>query len=127
MEELYSKLQKDPYANLLGIKVEKVEQGYSLCSVIITESMLNFLGLPHGGLMFSLADVAFSAASNSDYSPSFALDVSGSFMKPAKVGERITSEATLIHTTKRTGVYKMEVKKENDLLAIFHGTVFRKV
>ena len=127
MDELLSKLRSDPYAKFLGIKVEKLEKGYSLCSITITEDMKNFVGLIHGGLIFSLADVAFSAASNSDYSPSFALDVSGSFIKSPDIGDKITSEAKLVHTTKRTGIYRMEVKKNNELLAIFNGTVFRKV
>ena len=71
MEELISRLKKDPYVNFLGIRIEKVTKGYSLCSIIITEDMLNFLGFVHGGLIFSLADTAFSAASNSDYLPSY--------------------------------------------------------
>jgi acyl-CoA thioesterase len=127
MNDLLQKVKNDPYANFLGIRIEKLEKGRAVCSVIITEKMLNFVGLIHGGLIFSLADVAFSAASNSDHSPSFALDVSGSFLQSAAVGDTITSEATLIHTTKRTGVYRMDVRKNGELMATFNGTVFRKV
>ena len=89
--------------------------------------MLNFLGFVHGGLIFSLADAAFSAASNKDYSPSFALDVMGSFMKTAAVGDTVTAVAKLVHTTKRTGIYRMNVRNGDELLATFNGTVFRKV
>ncbi len=127
MNNSIEKILKDPYADFLGIIIEKAEKGYSLCSLEITENMLNFLGAIHGGLIFSLADVAFSAASNSDHLPSFALDISGSFLKTAKVGDMIYAEAELIHTTKRTGLYKMEVRKKSELIAMFNGTVFRKV
>lgn len=127
MNELLRKIQTDPYANLLGITIEKLEKGSALCSVTISEDMLNFVGLVHGGLVFSLADVAFSAASNSDHHPSIALDVSGSFLRTASVGDTITAEATLVHSTKRTGLYRMEVKKNGELMATFNGTVFRKV
>ena len=127
MKELIEKVRKDPYSNYLGINIEKITKGYSLCSIVITEYMLNFLGLVHGGMVFSLADVAFSAASNSDHMPSYALDVSGTFLKTADVGDRITAEAKLIHTTKRTGLYRIEVRRNEELIAIFHGTVFRKV
>jgi acyl-CoA thioesterase len=127
MNDLFHKVKADPYANFLGINIDKLEKGYSLCSVVITEAMLNFVGLVHGGLIFSLADVAFSAASNSDHSPSYALDVSGSFLKSADVGDSIIAEARLVHTTKRTGLYRMEVKKNGELIATFNGTVFRKV
>ena len=127
MNDITEKIANDPYVRFLGINIDKVEKGYASCSVTITENMFNFIGLVHGGLIFSLADVAFSAASNSDYLPSYALDVSGSFLKTAKIGDVIVAEARLIHTTKRTGVYRMNVLNNNELIATFNGTVFRKV
>lgn len=127
MNDITQKLLKDPFICFLGISVDTVEKGYSRCSVVIRDEMLNFNGAVHGGLIFSLADVAFSIASNSDHLPSFALDVSGSFLKTAQVGDKVVAEAKMIHTTKRTGLYRMEVFKGNELIATFNGTVFRKV
>ncbi len=127
MKEFKSKAEQDPFAMFLGITIEEVEQGRARCSIRITPDMLNFLGLVHGGLVFSLADVAFSLASNSDHTPSYALDVSGTFLKSAEVGDRITAEANMLSTTKRTGLYRMEVRKNEELIATFNGTVFRKV
>lgn len=127
MSDIAEKVKNDPYAGLLGIIVESVDEGYARCSVTVSGSMLNFLGMLHGGLVFSLADVAFSAASNRDHSPSYALDISGSFLRTAKVGDVIIAEARLIHTTRRTGVYRMDVKNGSDLMATFNGTVFRKI
>ena len=127
MNDIAEKITADPYVRLLGINIDKVEEGYALCSVTITKDMLNFLGVVHGGLIFSLADVAFSAASNSNHLPSYALNVSGSFLKTAKIDDVIVAEAKVIHTTKRTGVYRMQVLNNNELIATFNGTVFRKV
>ncbi|MBN2397785.1 MAG: PaaI family thioesterase, partial [Deltaproteobacteria bacterium] len=79
------KIRGEPYASSLGIRIDAVEEGYASCSLTVTEGMLNFLGVVHGGLIFSLADVAFSAASNSDHFPSYALDVSGSFLRAPRV------------------------------------------
>lgn len=127
MDEFLKTVRKDPWANFLGVEIEKVEKGYACCSVVIREEMLNFLGAVHGAMIFSLADVAFSAASNSDYSPSLALDVSGSFLKGAVVGDTLRAEARMLNTTKRTGLYRMDVSKNGELIATFNGTVFRKV
>ena len=127
MDDITQKILKDPFIRFLGISVDAIEKGYSRCSVVIKDEMLNFNGAVHGGLIFSLADVAFSIASNSDHLPSFALDVSGSFLKTAQVGDKVVAEAKMIHTTKRTGLYRMEVFKGNELIATFNGTVFRKV
>jgi acyl-CoA thioesterase len=127
MDDLAARVAADPYAGLLGVRVDEVRRGYAWCSVTIRPDMLNFLGMVHGGLVFSLADIAFSARSNSDHSPSYALDVSGSFLSAPRVGDEVTAEAELVHTTRRTGVYRMNVKAGGSLVATFNGTVFRKV
>jgi len=120
------KVGEEPYAASLGIRIDAVENGRAVCLVKITEKMLNFLGVAHGGLIFSLADVAFSAASNCDHFPSYALDVSGSFLRAPQVGDLVTAEARRVHSTKRTGVYRIEVTTGGKLIATFNGTVFRK-
>ena len=124
--EILKKVGEEPYAASLGIRIDAVENGRAVCLVKITEKMLNFLGVAHGGLIFSLADVAFSAASNYDHFPSYALDVSGSFLKAPQVGDLVTAEARQVHSTKRTGVYRIEVTTGGKLIATFNGTVFRK-
>jgi acyl-coenzyme A thioesterase PaaI-like protein len=43
------------------------------------------------------------------------------------VGDTLVAEARLLHTTKRTGVYRMDVFRNDELIATFNGTVFRKV
>jgi len=116
----------DPFIGFLGIAVDRAEAGHARCSITITKDMLNFHGVVHGGLLFSLADVAFSIAANCDHFPSYALDVSGSFLKTAHAGDVITAEAQVIHTTRRTGLYRMEVRNGQELMATFNGTVFRK-
>ena len=120
------KIRGEPYAGSLGIRIDTVEEGFAVCSVTITGNMLNFLGVVHGGLIFSLADVAFSAASNTDHFPSYALDVSGSFFKAPRIGDIVVAEARRVHATKRTGVYRIEVSSGGELIATFNGTVFRK-
>ena len=54
------KVGEEPYAASLGIRIDTVEEGRAVCSLIITEKMLNFLGVVHGGLIFSLADAGIS-------------------------------------------------------------------
>lgn len=126
MEEQLKKMAADPYARLLGIRLEKAEAGHAVTSLTVTPDMFNFLGVVHGGLIFSLADAAFAAASNVDHPPSFALDISGSFLRTASVGDIIRAEARQVHTTRRTGVYSMRVTCNDELIAVFNGTVFRK-
>jgi len=125
MEELINKIKLDPYLNHLGISLDDWEEGYAKCSLTVKQFMINFLGVPHGGLLFSLADAALSAASNSDHKPSYAINISGSFLSKAKINDKLTSIATRVHSTRKTGLYKMDVFLEKELLATFNGTVYR--
>lgn len=125
MTDYKTVVQTDPYANHLGICFDRVEPGFASCSLTIKEYMFNFLNVVHGGLVFSLADAAFSAASNRDHSPSYALDVSGSFLQSAKLGDMLRAEAQLVHATRRTALYRMTVLNGEDLVATFNGTVYK--
>ncbi len=125
MNDFKTQVRQDPYASHLGICFDRMEQGFAECSLTIKENMLNFLGLVHGGLVFSLADAAFSAASNHDHTPSYALDISGSFLRSARPGDTVRAEAVLVHSTRRTALYRMTVMNGNDLMATFNGTVIR--
>lgn len=125
MTDYKTLVQTDPYANHLGISFDRIETGFASCSLTIKDHMFNFLNVVHGGLVFSLADAAFSAASNRDHSPSYALDVSGSFLRTAKLGDVLRAEAQLVHATRRTALYRMTVLNGDDLVATFNGTVYK--
>jgi acyl-CoA thioesterase len=126
MKDFIEKVKNDPYAKFLGVSIDKIETGYVECSLILTENMMNFLGTPHGGLLYSLADVALSIAANNNYPPTFALDIMGTYFKPAKPGDKLVASAMEINTTKKTGHYRMEIKLNGELIATFSATVFRK-
>lgn len=102
-----------------------VGHGESECAIVITDNMLNFLGVPHGGLLFSLADAALSAASNSDHRPSYAINVSGSFLAKVRTGDKIIAKAKRVHQSHKTALYEIEVLHDANVIAKFHGTVYK--
>ncbi len=126
MKDIKELIRNDPFGKLLGITVGKIEPGYAEISLVLTENMLNFMGAPHGGVIMSLADVAFSAISNQEHFPSVALNVNCSFTSAAKVGDNLVAHAKAASATKRTANYLIEIKANNNLVAIFNGLVYRK-
>lgn len=121
-------IHKDPFANLLGATIEAVEPGYSLVSLVVTESMLNFHGMTHGGLVFSLGDIAFAAASNSHGQTALALNVAVSFLRATGVGDHLVAEAKEVHLGGATALYDIVVTEKNSqqLVAKSQATVYRK-
>ena len=125
MDDLRKKILKDPYLNFLGIELIELSNGQASCSLSLSKNMLNFMGVPHGGLLFSLADAALSAASNSDHYPSYAIEVNGSFLTKVSIGDTLIAKADRIHQTHKTAVYKMEIFHQEKIVSVFRGTVYR--
>lgn len=48
-----------------GVVIEAVEQQFARCSLTIGPGLRNAMGAVMGGVMFTLADLAFAAAANS--------------------------------------------------------------
>jgi acyl-CoA thioesterase len=127
VDRIRQHINQDPFARFLGIELLELCEGYSRVAMTVEEHMLNFHGIPHGGVIFSLADAAFAAASNSHGQPAVALNVSISFLATAPVGARLYAEASEESLTRRTALYRLAVTAEDGtLVALCHGTVYRK-
>lgn len=126
LNKILDKVRNDSYANTLGIKVLEIAEGYAKASLTVGENMLNFHGVAHGGLIASLADVAFAAASNSHNRKAVALALSISYRRPVKAGETLVAEAFEESLGERTALYKIVVRNsKGDLVASCQGLVYR--
>jgi acyl-CoA thioesterase len=127
MQQLMLRFRQNPYAELLGIELLEVKPGYSRVSMLVRDDMVNFNGIPHGGAIFSLADEAFGAASNSHGQVAVALNIEISYLKMVQVGVKLIAEATEEHLGNRTALYHITVSTdEGELIASCHGIVYRK-
>ena len=127
LEQILQHMAQDPFARFLGIELLELCEGYSKTALVVKDHMLNFYGLPHGGVIFSLADAAFAAACNSYGQVAVALHVDISFLDAVQVGTRLIAEAVEEHLGGRTGLYRLTVTKEDGtLVALAHGTAYRK-
>ena len=121
-------IQRDPFANLLGAEVEILSPGHSRVMLTTTAEMANFHGIIHGGVIFSLSDIAFAAASNSHGQTAVALTVGINFLKACEPGDRLVAEAVEQHAGGRTALYDITVKDERtgELVAKSQDLVYRK-
>ena len=117
----------DPFARCLGIELVEAGPGYSTVAMRVREEMLNSHDTAHGGVVFSLADAAFAAASNSHGPLAVALEISINYVAPARLGERLLAEAREESLWRRIGVYRLQVTKEDGtLVAVAQATAYRK-
>lgn len=111
--ELRARIQSDPWARSLGIEYLDLRKGYCRVSLTLQSHMVNFQGYPHGGVIFSLADVAFGAACNSHGQPSVALNVTISYLAAVKPGSRLIAEGKARKQGHRAGFYDITVTTDD--------------
>jgi len=126
LARVLDKLKSDRYASFLETRITKIERGYAQAVFTIAEHMLNFNQVAHGGLIFSLADVAFAAACNSFNQTAVALSFHITYRRPVGVGTRLVAEASEESSGKTTALYKIIVRTDDQrIVAVCEGLAYK--
>ena len=116
----------DHFARHAGIELMELSAGYAKAQMVITDCHLNGVKLVHGGAIFTLADFAFAAASNSHGKIAVGITSNITYMKPAISGI-LFAEAKELLLSNRLGNYVVNITNElNELVAVFQGMAYRK-
>lgn len=110
-DKMMRALENDRFAAYVGIRLIKVEEGYALAQMEISDKHLNGLNMVQGGAMFTLADYAFAAAANSKGQVTVSVNANMTFFSSPK-GKILTAEAKEISTTKKLCGYNVDVLDE---------------
>jgi acyl-CoA thioesterase len=117
---------RDRLCRHLGIQVTEIGDGTAVTSMTVAEHHLNGANIVQGGAIFTLADLAFGAASNSHGTLSLGVNASISFIK-AGLGGVITAHARELVAAGPLATYAVEVKNgDGETIAAFQGTAYRK-
>ncbi|HEY4208164.1 MAG TPA: hotdog fold thioesterase, partial [Puia sp.] len=102
---------------------------YCRLQMVVRPEMCNGFGIAHGGITYSLADSALAFASNSKGQHAVSIETSISHIRPLQAGDGIIATAKEVSAGNKISIYEVRVEKEddNELAALFKGTVYRKV
>jgi len=116
----------DSFSRGLGIENVEVAPGRSVVRMTVRDSMMNGMGGVHGGALYSLADSAFSYATNNSGIISVAIDCTMSYPAAARVGDVLTAVAVVESGSRRLQFCNVTLRNQNDLIVgHFRGTVYR--
>jgi acyl-CoA thioesterase len=124
--DIGKRASNDPFSETVGVDLASVHPGYAETLLTVEERHLNFHGTPHGGAVYTLADAAFAAASNTGSKTAVALETNISYFAAVEVGETLRAVAEETHLGGRTASYDVEVTDEaGEPVATFRGRVYR--
>ena len=118
--------KNDRFAERANIELLSVSPGQARAKMTLHPHHLNGYRTVQGGAIFTLADFAFAAASNSHGTVAVAVNVSITFLKAGQTGA-LWAEAREISKNFKLGSYTVEVKDDaGEMVALFQGLAYRK-
>lgn len=118
-------LANDRFSQWLGIEIIDTKEDYCKLKMTIRDEMLNGMKKAQGGITFSFADSCFAFASNTRGKKSVSIEASINHIEALDSGDTITAEAQLESVKNKLGFYTVRVRKEEKLVALFKGVVYR--
>jgi acyl-CoA thioesterase len=121
----YKMLSQDAYSQWLGIEILECEIGRCKVAMTVRNEMLNSMNKAHGGITYSLADTAFGFAANTHGRFSVSIETSINHIEAVNEGDYLTAESVIEKVNNKLGFNIIEVKRGDELVALFKGVVYR--
>lgn len=118
-------LGQDAFSSWLGIEVLEVELGRCKVGMTIRKEMLNSMNKAHGGISYSLADTAFGFAANTHGKYAVSIETSINHIEALNEGDYLIAESVIEKVNNKLGFNIVEVKRGDELVALFKGVVYR--
>jgi acyl-CoA thioesterase len=125
-EALAGFFRRDQFANSNGMTVVEVRPGFARTEMTVEPRHLNAVGILQGGALFTLADLAFAAASNSHGVVAVACQADITCFK-AVSSDTLTAVAEEISRTRKLSTCVVRsTAAGGDLVALFKGVAYIK-
>lgn len=118
-------LKNDRFAEYTGMELLAAGDGKATVKLLVKPHHLNAYGSLHGGALFTLADFAFAAASNSRGTIAVGINATISYLKAVTDGE-LLAEAEEVSLGSKLSSYIVKVYQNNEVVALFQGMVYLK-
>jgi len=123
LEVVKKQFERDNYAKSLGIILDKLTDDAIQMHVQLREDMLNMYNRPHGGIIYSLVDVAFSVLGNNKNNISVGLDCSITYHASPDPGTVLFVEGKILSNSRRTAAFLFDVYTEKEGMRILVATM----
>lgn len=118
----------DRFASSIGAHLTEVKEGSAKAQLTVEERHLNGGGVCQGGAIYTLADLAFAAVTNSHGILSLGISNTITFLKSAQLGDTITAECTELLNHHKLPYCDIKITNQHgELLAVMTGLAYRMI
>lgn len=116
----------DRFAKSIGAQLVEVREGYARAQLTVGNHHLNGAGVCQGGVIYTLADLAFAAVANCHGILSLGISNTITFIKSAQLGETIIAECTEQVNHHRLPYCDIKISnQQGETLAMMTGLAYR--
>jgi len=123
IEIVKKQFENDKFAKSLGIFLDELTEHTIRMHMQLWDDMFNWFDRPHGGVIYSLADAAFSVLGNNNNNLAVALDCSITYHASPDPGTILIVEGESLSSTRRTASYLFKVYMEKKQLRTLVATM----
>lgn len=117
----------DRFAAQAGCRIVEIGEGYARAEMTVTENHLNGGGVCQGGALFTLADLALAAVTNSHGQLTLGIGNNVAYLRSAQLGDKLTAEAVEVYNHRRIPYIDVKVTNQTgDLICVVTGLAYRK-
>ena len=124
MMQVSEELVQSAYSQLLGCRLQRLEEGVAEVALALEPHLRNRGGNLHGGAIFSLVDIAMGLACSSSHGfdrQSVTLECKINYLRGVSDG-KVLCIARVLHAGRRTLVVDADVLQGEKLIAKAQGT-----
>lgn len=121
----YKMLAQDAFSTWMGIEILECEVGRVKVGMTVRREMLNSMNYAHGGISYTLADTAFGFTANTHGRYAVSIETSINHIEALNEGDYLEAECIIEKVNNKLGFNVIEVKRGDELVALFKGVVYR--
>jgi len=119
--------ENDRFAKYAGARLTEVREGYARAELTVEAHHLNGGNVCQGGVLFTLADLAFAGVSNSTGVLTFGIENTITFVHSAKEGDHLVAEGRVSYEHPKIPFCEMKIhNQEGTLICSMTGLGYRK-
>ena len=117
---------QDRFAASIGAQLTEIREGYAKAELTVTERHLNGANVCQGGVMYTLADLAFAGVANCHGTLTLGISNTITFLHSAQLGDHLIAECTELLDHRKLPYCDIKVTNQNgELLAAVTGLAYR--